>query len=446
MMSKIIFIFIGKVHDCVGKNRISNYAILWMLIFYLQQEEVFPTIHQFQIGVQPYLVNHYNFAFDERVKNQTTNRKRCSELLLGFFKFYKSYQFDSQVICPLYGRSFCKDDILEYKLPEFQRYHELLTMNQSLSSMQFNKCICIQDPFGNVQILNENRQAFSKQFFISEITHTIPGVIANVQFQKILLKFEYAAEIIETELEMEGQTTKLLKLLFDTEKFNQWIQQRMSKDLKKNSLQKTTILKPQTSTSARYNIIKVKPTEKHLSMIREISMKKRNSNSEKIDNLAIHRFWAELIIDGIICILRDIFMLEIDKFQTNNTKIELSKIFNMNAETSDDRRPYTEEFNIMGSHDVFLGRKQIKKITVNTFNLEKLESQERLKRSALKIQLKAATKIQTDVCNFDEVTIQFHDLIRTKRNNSFKSFVTNFGQSLNNLLKIYLVHKCDNLF
>lgn len=149
MISKIIFTSTGKVHDCVGKNRISNYAILWMLIFYLQQQQIFPAIYQFQVGVQPYLVNHYNFAFNERLKCQTANRKRCSELLLGFFKFFRNFKFDSQVICPLYGKSFSKDDILKYKLPEFHRYHELLAMNPRLSPMQFNKCICIQDPFGN---------------------------------------------------------------------------------------------------------------------------------------------------------------------------------------------------------------------------------------------------------------------------------------------------------
>lgn len=243
---------------------------------------------------------------------------------------------------------------------------------------------------------------------------------------------------------MEGETKKLLMLLFDAEKFNQRIHQRMSKGPKKNLPQITTISKPNTSTSACYNIIKIKPTEKHLSMIREMLVKKRD-NSEKIDNLAIHRLWAELVIDGVICILRDIFILEIEKSSTNN-EIELSTNLNMSGEGKDDKRSYTKEFNITGSHDVFLGRKRIKKIAVNTFDLEKMESQERVKHAALKIQLRAVIKIQTDACNFDEVAIQLNDLIRTKRNNSFKTFVTNLDQNINNLMKIYLIHKCGNLF
>ncbi|XP_055308241.1 uncharacterized protein LOC129572325 [Sitodiplosis mosellana] len=431
----VIIKFWGKVQNCVGKNRISNYAIVWMLIFYLQQQQVLPAIAEFQHRVHPYLVNHYNFAFDDRLNNQ----KRCSELLgtsellLGFFKFYRSFDFESHVICPLYGRAFRKADIMiSNKLPEFRRYHDLLAMNQSLSPMQFNKCICIQDPFES----------------ILEITHSIPGIIANLEFQKIVWKFEYAAETIEAELQTEGESTKftgkLLMFLFDAEKCNQWLQQKMSKCPvnKTRSLQETTVLKQQSSTSACCNVITIKPTENHLSMIREMSVKKRDdSNATKIDNRTIHLSWSEFVIESVILILRDIFMLEMEKLSMSETP---STSVNMNAECSDDNEAFTKEFNITGSRDVFLGRKQTKKITVNTLNLEKLESQERYKQS-LEIQLKAVTKIRTDINNFDEVTIEFHDLIKTKKNNSFRTFFTNFDQNLNNLLKIYLVHKCGTI-
>lgn len=138
-----------KVHDCAGKNRISNYAIVWMLLFYLQQlpTPIVPPICEFQERVQPFYVNGYNFAFDERLPNRTTNQSRCSELLMGFFKFYKTFDFESHVICPLYGKAFRKADVLARKIPEFRRYYEMLNLNPNISPMQFNKCICIQDAF-----------------------------------------------------------------------------------------------------------------------------------------------------------------------------------------------------------------------------------------------------------------------------------------------------------
>lgn len=66
-----------KVHDCAGKNRISNYAVVWMLLFYLQQlpTPILPPICAFQERVHPLYVNGYNFAYDERLPNRTTNQR-----------------------------------------------------------------------------------------------------------------------------------------------------------------------------------------------------------------------------------------------------------------------------------------------------------------------------------------------------------------------------------
>lgn len=157
--------FWTKVHDCAGKNRISNYAVVWMLLFYLQQLPVpiLPPISEFQKRVYPYFVNGYNFAFDDKLTNQTKNQNRCSELLMGFFKFYKNFDFASYVICPLFGKAYSKADILSKSLPEFNRYHEMLSTNTHFSPTQFKNCICIQDPF--------------------EITHFIPGMILLVSFK-----------------------------------------------------------------------------------------------------------------------------------------------------------------------------------------------------------------------------------------------------------------------
>lgn len=399
-----------------------------MVIFYLQQLPVpiLPPIEDFQKCIQPYMVNNYNFAFDDRLKFQKNNQQRCSELLFGFFNFFSTFDFQSNVICPLYGKAYRKVDILANTLPEFQRYYDILNQN-STTPMQFNKCLVIQDPF--------------------EITHAIPGVIAHCEFQKIIYKFQNAADTINSELQFNGESNMLLLLIFDAEKFDKYVQQKMSNsEQKSRSKQQISVFKPLNATR-----VHIKPTDYHLSIIREILTKKVNdTNTTKIDTQAIHRSWAEHIVDFIISILQEIFMLEIETIATNTTN-QPSTSKNVIAESSNGENidlqtelneMLTKEFNIIGSRDVFLGRKQTKKIMVNTLNLEKLESQERFKNIALKIQLKAATKIRMDSTNFDEVTIEFIDLIKTKKNNFFKTFFTNFDQNLNNLLKIFFVHEC----
>lgn len=191
----------AKVHDCVGQERISNYALVWMLIFYLQSlsTPIVPPIMHFQLWIQPYYVNGYNFAFDERIRNTTTNQSSCYELLKGFFRFYADFKFKDHFICPLNGKAFRKSDVWDRKVPEFQRYFDWT--KQKWKSLESNKNICIQDPF--------------------EITHSIPGIICNAEFQRIIWKFEYAADIIDAELRSNGESANLFLSLFDADKFTQ---------------------------------------------------------------------------------------------------------------------------------------------------------------------------------------------------------------------------------
>lgn len=448
MLAKIIKYW-TKVHDCAGKNRISNYAIVHMLLFYLQQLPIpiLPPISEFQRRVPPYFVNGYNFAFDDRLPNHTMNQMRCSDLLMGFFKFYKNFDFDSQVICPLFGKAFRKVDIAEKKLPEFKRYHEMLQLNPNLSPLQFNKCICIQDPF--------------------EITHSIPGLIATGEFLKIRCRFEYAAEIMENELRTHGESTKLLLAIFDADKFQRYTENKLQKAPPKQRLPyQPAVFRAQNNTASK-GVLHIKPTDYHLSMVREILTKKTSESNvkskptAKIDSPTIHRSWAEHIVQCVVVMLRDIFMLKIENSpsekQCNGTQPVLTDT--TISTTTDEPLPkpdepattadnpsndktnrFSREFDVSGTRDVFLGRKQTKKITVDSLNAEILESQERFKNMAVEMNLKANIKIRTDMKSFDSVAIELNDLIKTKKNNSFKTFLTNIDQNLNNLIKIYLMH------
>lgn len=414
--------FWTKVHDCAGKNRISNYAIVWMLIYYLQQLPVpiVPPIIEFQKRVHPYFVNNYNFAFDDRVVNNNTSDVRCSDLLKGFFSFYRDFDYESNVICPLYGKAFRKADILSNKLPEFHRYHELLHLNPTLTHLQFNKCICIQDPF--------------------EITYSLPGVIPHMEFKKILAKFEYANAIIDSELKSSGESARLMLSLFDAEKFNQYALQH-SKNQPKESNQQSVVSK--TSNTKYKNALEISPNDYHLSIVRDILWKQQTKPEKiKIDSHSIYRSWSEHVATFIILILRDIFMLTIT---ANENEATISNTDNFNDDNVHkllkiDSQGISASFDVLGSRDVFLGRKQSKKIHVHSLNAEILDSKERFKNVALEIQLKANITI-TSTDKFDGLKVEFNDLIKTKKNNFFKSFLTNFDQSINNLLKVYFVHK-----
>lgn len=286
--------------------------------------------------------------------------------------------------------------------------------------MQFNKCICLQDPF--------------------EITYSISNSINFVEFQKILLKFEFAAETIDYELKTNGESTKLLLLIFDAEKFNQSIQQKMQRS-------SNAVVRPNATASHKSSLI-IKPTDYHLSVVREILTKKSTDPNVKIDNQSINQAWCEYIVDSIETILRDIFMLKIESDNINNVKAESNAASTSTAKNTDNENDmstsengFTKTYTLSGTKDVFLGRKQSKKITITSLNTEMMESQERFKNTAWEIQLKFHVKISQDTKNYDAIQIEFLDLIKTKKNNSFKTFCTNFDQNLNHLLKICFVHK-----
>lgn len=340
---------------------------------------------------------------------------------MGFFKFYTTFDFESHIICPLYGKAFRKTDVLARKVPEFQRYFEILNFNPNISPMQFNKCICIQDPF--------------------EVTYSISNSINFVEFQKILLKFEYAAETIDYELRTNGESTKLLLLIFDAEKFNQSIQQKIQRT-------STAVIRPNSTASHKSSLI-IRQTDYHLSVVREILTKKSTDSNIKIDNQSINQAWCEFIVDFIETILRDIFML---KIESDNVQLiadadaeaastSTAKNNDNENDMSTSENEFTKTFVLSGTKDVFLGRKQSKKITITSLNTEMMESQERFKNTAWEIQLKLEVKVLPDAKNFDAIQFEFHDLIKTKKNNSFKTFFTNFDQNINHLLKICFVHK-----
>lgn len=202
----------------------------------------------------------------------------------------------------------------------------------------------------------------------------------------------------------------------------------------------------------------VKPTDYHLSIVREILTKKNTDINTKIDSLTIHRFWSELVVDFIVCILRDIFMLTIETDSTtkqqNGTETPSTSTAATATETKMDsatdvtsdgeKDKFTKVLSVSGTRDVFIGRKQTKKVTIHSLHAEMADSQDRVKKTTWEIQLKAFIKIASDTKNYDKVSIVIEDKIKTKKNNSFKTFLTNFDHNLNNLLKIYFVHKSGN--
>ncbi|XP_037024443.1 uncharacterized protein LOC119066221 [Bradysia coprophila] len=414
----IIIKYWTKIHDCAGVNRISNYAVVWMLLYYLQTlpQPIVPPIHVFQRDVPPSMVSHYNFAFDYSIPNQTENQNQWPELLLGFFKFYRDFDYDSQLICPLYGKTFSKTDVKAKKVIELQRYERILSTDRTEKPIRLDrKALCIQDPF--------------------EITRKVPGDISIKNFRKIVSKIGRAAEIVECELE-KGDIKSLFLQIFDVAKFDQYVKQKfiqeelerrsnvaneskekkMIKQHRKVVQQTIDTERNECSSMPNISIASIVPGNEDLGKI-TLQLKPTDFVLNKIDKHKIQRKWAKEVIEMIGDVARDIFCLD------------------LHDKASDE---FAKKFDLVGARNVFLNRNT--ESCAKTWNEEVIDSTDRFNQPSEIIPLSISVEITADV-NFDYVSVEFNDEIKAKTNNFYGIFCAHFVEHIDYFLKIYSVRR-----
>lgn len=400
-----------KVHDCSGSNYITNYAALWMLLFYLQTlpQPILPPIIEFQKNAPEYMIASFNFGFNYRLPNLSKNKMRCSEILLGFFEYYRAFDFENNVISPLYAKVIPKVDIKAKTVPEFAHYEEILQQNTDETPMSLNKPLCIQDPF--------------------EITHSIPGLISPKVFKDIIAKFGIAIDIIKSELSASGESAKLLLSLFDTSKFEEELKKINRKDL------------DATTSGASKFTFSVRPNEFELSKTREILSKICQNGNEKISTEQLNQSWTQKTIYFFMEIIQDIFMFKIKLKKSDDEdalfeEIDASQICTVNEEK------FSYELIVHGIRDVFYARKLIKDIDSSTLEREIEISKERFSnKNTPKINFRVKIKISANVEKFNEISIEIIDIIQRRHNNYYRTFCTTIKQQFQFLMKIYFVHR-----
>ncbi|KAL2716792.1 speckle targeted PIP5K1A-regulated poly(A) polymerase-like [Vespula squamosa] len=148
-----------------GCGKISNYALIMLIIFYLQQTEprVLPPLKELQKTCVPIIVNGWQVNFDENVMlPPITNTSDIPQLLLGFFEYYINFQFKTNVICPWDGKLHTKEEFIEMdKLPNYMAQYKKIATTDDLK-LDIGKFVCIQDPIE----LNRNVAASTSQRII----------------------------------------------------------------------------------------------------------------------------------------------------------------------------------------------------------------------------------------------------------------------------------------
>ncbi|KOC62847.1 Speckle targeted PIP5K1A-regulated poly(A) polymerase [Habropoda laboriosa] len=96
----------------------------------------------------PLIINGWQVNFDENtVLPPITNQNSIAQLLHGFFLFYASFQFKSQVICPIDGMTHTELEFKEvYNLPSCMDTYKTYVKEDGSLKLNVNKLMCVQDP------------------------------------------------------------------------------------------------------------------------------------------------------------------------------------------------------------------------------------------------------------------------------------------------------------
>ncbi|KAI4497895.1 hypothetical protein M0802_007011 [Mischocyttarus mexicanus] len=154
----VLIKFWGRQSKMSGNGKISNYSLLLLIIFYLQQPEVriLPPLMEFQKTCEPIIIDGWQVNFDENtVLPPITNRSTIPQILAGFFEFYAKFPFKTCVICPWDGIAHAKELFTNTSnLPDYMARYKKIAIQEE-SRLNVSSSACIQDPIE----LNRNNAA-----------------------------------------------------------------------------------------------------------------------------------------------------------------------------------------------------------------------------------------------------------------------------------------------
>jgi DNA polymerase sigma len=196
----LILKYWAKKNDLSGHGKISNYALVMIALFYLQQLEdpVIPVVTTLQEGVnKKVIIAGWECSINTSFSSNTCNTMSVPELLCGFFKFYSQFDCGMKVICPLTGTSVPK---LMFQTPEelpevMHRYKEYVSgSGPDIHRLKVECDMCVQDPF--------------------ELTHNLTAGMSSKALDNFKKHCIAAAEVCDEELSTNSEATGFLKRLF----------------------------------------------------------------------------------------------------------------------------------------------------------------------------------------------------------------------------------------
>ncbi|KAL6432384.1 hypothetical protein ACFW04_006771 [Cataglyphis niger] len=137
--------------NLTGSNGITNYALTWLVIFYLQVEYKIPSVAALiKSHDHSKIVSGWETGVGNNVPIDVPELS-IHELLLGFFEYYGRFDYMHNVVCPLLGIIYHKEFFTEvsFTLPDDLNMALYIAQLRSAKPEYFriDSPMCVQDPF-----------------------------------------------------------------------------------------------------------------------------------------------------------------------------------------------------------------------------------------------------------------------------------------------------------
>ncbi|XP_017873138.1 PREDICTED: terminal uridylyltransferase Tailor [Drosophila arizonae] len=137
---------------CRLTEQITTYSMALMVIYYLQSRQLLPSIALLQQGesmstkqfVGPWITNFQQKSLSELGMQQIeVTVPVLKEYLKDFFKFYATFNYERNMVCPYFGKKHILISRIEKEMPK--RYVDYANQNPECA-LQLRKPMVVQDP------------------------------------------------------------------------------------------------------------------------------------------------------------------------------------------------------------------------------------------------------------------------------------------------------------
>lgn len=201
----------GKSYKTTDKLNLSNYCLIMLMTFYLQnlEEPMLDTIMNSQKSRRPQVLDpkhKWNIYFNDSINFASRNQLTTRELLVGFFEFYTKLNYSRYIVSPYTGDLIRREEFATH--PDMSEYRRIVAESQ-LAPLKYENpdLLVVQDGFElsvNIGIKSCKKHAESL-FELIRISHLKCLELQNEPFSMLLTKLLTDLKVPELTIGSDSQ-------------------------------------------------------------------------------------------------------------------------------------------------------------------------------------------------------------------------------------------------